>query len=121
MSVLFKHLRSKNKNGEIQPKGGMTVAVEGMTTEMFISGASQILSGITFKIKAGMSLCSDKDSFKKETGRSVALTRMEDVIIQPIALVRNELMCLVVGTTTVLTFALTPRKNVILTQVLQDS
>lgn len=121
MSVLFKHLRSRNKNGEILSKGGMTIAVEGMSTELFVSAASQILSGVSFNLKAGMSLCSEKDAFKKETGRNVALSRMEDVTVKPIAVIRNELMCLVVGTTTVLTFALTPRKNVILTQVMQDS
>lgn len=121
MSVLFKHLRSKDVKGQINPKGGMTIAVEGMSTQLFVSAASQILSGITFKLKTGISLCSEKDAFKKEIGRNVALSRMENVIVQPIAVIRNELMCLVVGTTTVLTFALTPKNNVILTQVMQDS
>lgn len=121
MSVLFKHLRSKDRAGQIQAKGGMTVAVEGMTPELFIAGATQILDGVTFNLRAGMSLCSEKDPFKKQTGRDVALTRMEDITVQPIAVIRNELMCLVVGTKTVLTFALTPRRNVILTQVMQDS
>jgi hypothetical protein len=121
MSILFKHLRSKNSKGEIQSKGGMTIAVEGMSVELFMSAVEQILSGNTFVIKTGMSLCSEQDPFKKETGRNLAVSRLEDVVVQPIGIIRNELMCLVVGTRTILTFALTPRKNVILTQVMQDS
>jgi len=121
MSVLFKHLRAQDQFGNISPKGGMTIAVEGMTTDVFIDSVSKILSGERFVLKTGMSVCSEKDSFKRQTGRELAVTRLQATTLQPVAVMRNELMCLIVGTKTVLVFALTPRNNVILTRVLQDS
>jgi len=74
----------------------------------------------TLTVKIGFAICSDKDSFVKKTGRELALSRLEEFQIKPIALVKNELMFLILGTSQVLSFALTPRNNIILTQLLFD-
>jgi len=121
MSVLFKHVRGKDEFNAILPKGGLTVAVEGMNYEIFQQSFFNLLNkDFTLTVKIGFAICSDKDSFVKKTGRELALSRLEEFQIKPIALVKNELMFLILGTSQVLSFTLTPRNNIILTQLLFD-
>lgn len=122
MSVLYKHVRNLDTFNQIDSKGGLTVAVEGVDVEVFKQSFMNLFSkDFTVTVKIGFAVCSDKDGFVKKTGRELASSRLKETQIKPIAVVRNELMFVIVGTKHVLSFALTPRNNIILTQLLFDN
>lgn len=122
MSVLFRHVRNIEAFNQLSPKGGLTVAVEGMSTELFHKSFQNMFNKeFTAELKVGFAVCSDEDSFVKKTGRDLATSRLSKVLVKPIAVVKNELMFLIVGSNRILSFALTPRNNVILTQLLVDN
>lgn len=122
MSILFKHVRVQDGFKNIEPKGGLTIAVEGMNFELFQKSFSNIFNkDFSVKVKIGFSVCSESDSFVKKTGRELAVSRLKEMEIKPVAIVKNELMFIILGTKQVLSFALTPRNNIILTQLLVDN
>ena len=59
--VRYLHIRNHNKEGQLLPRGGITVAVKKEGNEF----------------KSYIAHCSDKDVFCKRIGRSVAAGRLE--------------------------------------------
>ena len=122
MSVLYNHVRNVNVFNQIDSKGGLTIAVEGMDLEVFKQSFMNLFNkDFSVTVRVGFAVCSDKDGFVKKTGRELAFSRLKETQIKPIAVVKNELMFVIVGTKHVLSFALTPRNNIILTKLLFDN
>ena len=61
--IYYLHLRHFDEKGKILGKGGMTVA-----WQLLEEG----------KIRAGLSVCSEKDNFCRKYGRNLAKGRMEE-------------------------------------------
>ena len=122
MTIFYKHLRAKDSAGNIQAKGGITLAIEGMTEDLFFEAVKNIFNrDFSFKLKAGYSTCSSDDPFVKKTGRDLAVSRLREVSVKPVAIIKNEVLFSILETSAVISFALTPKNKVILTQLLIDS
>lgn len=82
MNIVYDHLRYASIDGKINPKGGITFAIEEISVEFF----SNITEDHVLVAKFGVATCSKKDLYNKSIGRKIAKGRMVDTEFEVISI-----------------------------------
>lgn len=83
MKVIYCHNRELVE-GEIQPRGGSTVAMESIQSWVL----DTLEQGSSIVRKVGISRCSDDDNYCRKTGRQIAESRLKSTTLTVVNLVK---------------------------------